>query len=78
MFITYARKLFEVIKDHLPSVHAYADDTQVCLCFKPDGFLKNEIRCYENNGDVLTTSGLNKTEFVVIGTQHQLGKLSIG
>ena len=38
----YARKLFEVIKDHLPSVHAYADDTQVCLCFKPDGFLKTK------------------------------------
>ena len=28
LFTLYASKLFEVVKRHLPSVHAYADDTQ--------------------------------------------------
>ena len=33
----YASKLFEIVKCHLPDVHAYADDTQLYLYFKPDG-----------------------------------------
>ena len=32
----YASKLFEVVKSHLPEVHAYADDTQIYLSFMPD------------------------------------------
>ena len=32
----YASKLFEVVKNHLPNIHAYADDTQKYLSFKPD------------------------------------------
>ena len=32
----YASKLFEVIKNHLPNAHAYADDTHLYLAFKPD------------------------------------------
>ena len=28
-------KLFEVVKRHLPDVHAYADDDQLCISFKP-------------------------------------------
>ena len=36
LFTLYASKLFEVVKRHLPSVHAYADDTQLYLAFKPD------------------------------------------
>ena len=35
LFTLYASKLFEVVKRHLPSVHAYADDTQLYLAFKP-------------------------------------------
>ena len=33
---TYASKLFEVLWGHLPDVHAYADDTQLYLSFKPN------------------------------------------
>ena len=32
----YASKLFEIVKAHLADVHAYADDTQLYLSFKPD------------------------------------------
>ena len=34
LFTLHARKLFEVIKHHLPSAHAYADDTQLYVSFK--------------------------------------------
>ena len=36
LFTIYASKLFEIITDHIPDVHAYADDTQLYLFFKPD------------------------------------------
>ena len=36
LFSVYASKLLEVIKSHLPQAHAYADDTQLYLSFKPD------------------------------------------
>ena len=36
LFSAYASKLFQVIKNHLPNVHAYADDTQLYMSFKPD------------------------------------------
>ena len=29
LFSVYASKLFEVIKNHLPNAHAYADDIQL-------------------------------------------------
>ena len=29
LFLLYASRLFEVVKKHLPSVHGYADDTQL-------------------------------------------------
>ena len=36
LFSAYASKLFQVIKNHLPNAHAYADDTQLHLSFKSD------------------------------------------
>ena len=35
LFTIYANKLFEILKLHLPDVHAYADDNQLYLSFKP-------------------------------------------
>ena len=36
LFSAYASKLFQVIKNHLPNAHAYADDTELYLSLKPD------------------------------------------
>ena len=38
LFLLYASRLFEVVKKHLPSVHGYADDTQLYVSFRPDSF----------------------------------------
>ena len=35
-FTIYASKLFDVIKVHLPTVHCYADDTQLYVSFSPN------------------------------------------
>ena len=32
----HASKLFQVIKEYLPSSHTYADDSQLYTSFKPD------------------------------------------
>ena len=45
-FSVYDSKLFEVVKNHLLNAHAYADDTQLYLAFKPDGSMgETEARC---------------------------------
>ena len=36
LFSIYTSKLFTIIKQHLPSVHCYADDMQMYLAFNPD------------------------------------------
>ena len=35
LFTLYASKMFNVLKRHLPSIHACADNTQLYLAFKP-------------------------------------------
>ena len=29
-------KIFDIVSDHLPNVHCFADDTQLYLSFRPD------------------------------------------
>ena len=36
LFVIYSSKLLNIVNKHLPNVHAYADDTQLYLVFKPD------------------------------------------
>ena len=37
LFIIYASKLFKIVEHYLPDAHCFADDTQLCLSFKPLG-----------------------------------------
>ena len=85
--ILYASKLFEVVKRHLPRVHAYADDTQLYLAFKPgcasstdDAIAAmerrvNDIRAWMLWDKLMINDG--KTDFVLIGTLQQLSKVHI-
>ncbi|CAB4034341.1 Hypothetical predicted protein [Paramuricea clavata] len=36
LFILYASKLFDIINNHSPDLHGFADDTQLYVSFKPD------------------------------------------
>ena len=85
LFSVYAGKLFEVIKTHLPNVHAYADDTQLYLSFKPGSF-ESETgakcameRCIRAVRAWMVEDKLKlneeKTEFMLIGTRQQLSKI---
>ena len=87
MFILYASELFNVIKEHLPSVHSYADDTQLYLSFRPndnhgqDDALTTMELCVQDirvwlSRDKLFMNDKN-TEFLVIGTRQKLKKVSI-
>ena len=85
LFIIYASKLFRVVGDQLPHTHCYADDTQIYMSFKPYGSASQEDavrvmeRCIENIRHCLIRDRLllndDKTEFIIIGTRQQLGKL---
>ena len=36
LLTVYASELFDIVGQHLPSVHSYADDTQLYLAFSPN------------------------------------------
>ena len=86
LFVLYASKLFTIIERHLPQVHAYADDTQLYVAFKPDlEHAANAVAAMEaciNDikkwmlADRLKIND-DKTEFLVIGTRQQLEKVNI-
>ena len=83
LFTMYASKLFEVIKGHLPTAHAYADDTQLYLSFKP-GNSASELesiaameRCIKAVRAWMTMDKLKLNEFLIIGTRQQLEKVNI-
>ena len=42
LFTLQVNKLFQVIKELLPTAHAYTDDTQLYLSFKPEGNANQE------------------------------------
>ena len=84
LFTMYASKLFEVVKNHLPNIHAYADDTQIYVSFKPDSTAgeQDAITAFQDcisdikSWMIADRLKLNddKTEFTIIGTRAQLDK----
>ena len=87
LFTIYASKLFEVIKEHLPTAHAYADDTQLYVSFEPDSTSnQNDAvvameRCIRDIRSWMITDKLklndSKTEIMLIGTRQQLAKVNL-
>ena len=78
LFILYASELFNVLEAHLPSVHCYADDTQLYQCFRSndnhgeDDALKAMELCVQDIRVWLSKDKLfmndKKIEFLVIRT----------
>ena len=85
LFTLYTSELFEIIKYHLPMIHCYADDSQVYISFSPNdraeqlAVVKNLEDCIRDIRFWMLNNGLklndDKTEFLIIGTSQQLGKL---
>ena len=85
LFTIYSSKLFHIIRNNLPDVHTYADDTQLYLAFSPNNTSQSQaIASMEKCIDELRTWMLidklkindDKTEFMIIGTKQQLEKIS--
>ena len=87
LFTIYASKLFDVIKSHLPTVHCYADDTQLYVSFSPNKSIGqfeavtaiqpcvDGIRNWMTNDKLLLNDA--KTEFLMIGAKQQLAKVNV-
>ena len=87
LFTIYASKLFEIIKMHLLEAHAYADDSQLYLSFRPDSFV-SEMEALNGMEQcvraarawmIIDKMKMNdgKMEFMIIGTRQQLTKVTI-
>ncbi|CAB4003826.1 Hypothetical predicted protein [Paramuricea clavata] len=87
LFTVYTSELFRIIENHLPNCHCYADNTQLYLAFKPgsDYDQAAAVSAMESCiGDIrrwMLSKKLklndDKTEFLIIGTRQQLGKVNI-
>ena len=87
LFTLYVSSLFNNISQHLPSVHGYADDTEIYLSFGSCS-IYSEInavsvieKCIDDVrswfiGNLLMINDA-KTDFLIIGTPQQLEKASI-
>ena len=86
LFVIYASNLFKIVEKHLPTMHCFADDTQLYLSFKPD-YNTSQIeaisamnRCIDDLRNWMIKQRLmindDKTEFLLIGTRKQLAKIN--
>ena len=87
LFTIYSSDLFSLLESHLPTAHAYADDTQLYLSFSPsvgtgelDAVTAIE-NCIRDIRQWMCVRKLmlndDKTEFLLVGTRKQLTKVSI-
>ena len=86
LFTIYTRLLLDVVQDYLPSVHCYADDTQLYVSFSPADVTDHSaaitaikrciqvIRNWMHENKLLLNEA--KTEFLLIGTKQQLAKVN--
>ena len=87
LFTIYASSLFDILKTHLPSVHTYADDMQLYIWFNPidktseaDAVIAIEncirdVRAWMRDDKLMLND--DKTEFLIIGMERQLSKVSV-
>ena len=87
LFTIHTRSLLDVVQDYLPSVHCYADDTQLYVSFSPADVTGHSaaitaierciqvIRNWMHENQLLLNEA--KTEFLLIGTKQQLAKVNI-
>ena len=87
MFTVYTSELFDIVGGRLPSVHSYADDTQLNLAFSPNvrgddaSAVKAMCDCIMDLRKWMIRDRLmlndDKTEFLLLGTKQQLAKVDI-
>ena len=87
MFTVYTSELFDIVGGCLPSVHSYADDTQLNLAFSPNvqgddaSAVKAMCDCIMDLRKWMIRDRLmlndDKTEFLLLGTKQQLAKVDI-
>ena len=87
LFLIYASTLFNVIEQHLPNAHGYADDHQIYHSFKPVNETSQEEalhiiqNCVYDVRKWMLVKKLkindSKTESLSIGSKHQLNKITI-
>ena len=87
LFVLYSSELFSIIKKHLPTSHAFADDTQLYISFKPDSDIDKETaltamrECILDIKQWMLSDKLklndSKTEIILIGTRQQLAKVNL-
>ena len=83
-FSIYTTPLFDIVSNHLPTVHCYADDTQLYLAFQPDDTAAQESAvasmeaCIQDIRNWMTKDSLkindDKTEVILIGTKVEEGE----
>ena len=86
LFVLYVSKLFSIVEKHLPDAHAFADDSQLYVSFKPDSTCDQLAavaaleHCIDDIKDWMLSDKLKvndgKTEFLIIGTRQQLAKVN--
>ena len=87
LFTVYTSKLFDILSKHLPSVHCYADDTQLFLAFSPDVQEEDDAALYAMRDCIHVLRNWviedrlilidDKTELMLIGTRQQLQKVNL-
>ena len=82
LFSLYTSELFDVISQHSPTAHSYADDTGIYLAFNPNDDSDQDaaiaameaclcdIRSWMINDKLMIND--SKTEFMLTGTKAQL------